>query len=104
MSDIDSGVYSLKTELPQKGRCPKCTLKVPCKHYQSPNEIPDENPYMEQKPHTEEALERKYLRLSSNEDWKTEKFYDKSPRDNNLGKFEPNSNLIEFMDGNIEKL
>ena len=45
MSDIDSGVYSLKTELPSKGWCPKCTLKPPCKHFSKAEDIIEENPY-----------------------------------------------------------
>ena len=40
MSDIESGAMTLKTELPNVGRCPKCTLKPPCKHYEKAEEIP----------------------------------------------------------------
>jgi len=48
-------------------------LKVPCKHYSKAEDIPQiENPY---KPQTEELLEWKYHWLSSNDERKTEKFY-----------------------------
>jgi hypothetical protein len=30
----------MKGNLVNKGRCPICTLKPPCKHYQSSNELP----------------------------------------------------------------
>jgi len=29
----------LKGNLPSKGRCPKCTLKPPCKHFSSQEEL-----------------------------------------------------------------
>lgn len=76
LSEIDVGVVTLKSDLPNQGRCPKCTLKVPCKHYSKSEDIPVENPY---KPQTEELLERKYLWMSSNDEWKTEKFYPLNP-------------------------
>ena len=46
LSEIDLGVVNMKTELPNLGWCPKCTLKVPCKHYSKAEDIPQtENPY-----------------------------------------------------------
>jgi len=43
--------------------------------------------------------------MSSNDEWKTEKFYEKSsPKVSTANtKFEGNSNLFEFMDENMEK-
>jgi hypothetical protein len=30
----------MKGNLVHKGRCPVCTLRPPCKHYDSPNDLP----------------------------------------------------------------
>ncbi|CAG9315053.1 unnamed protein product [Blepharisma stoltei] len=38
-----SGVL-LQSLLPSQGRCPVCTLKVPCKHYSSIDQIPKQKP------------------------------------------------------------
>ena len=38
--DKGLGSWSIKGNLVNNGRCPKCTLKIPCKHYQSVDELP----------------------------------------------------------------
>jgi len=35
MADIKKNAGIMKGGLANKGRCPKCTLKPPCKHYES---------------------------------------------------------------------
>jgi len=51
MKDIDVGVLNLKSNLPSSGRCPKCTLKPPCKHYSDSTQlnqlIKEVDPYIE---------------------------------------------------------
>lgn len=47
-SEIKSKVYELKLKMPHLGRCPICTLPVPCKHFNSKSKIP--------KDHNEEPL------------------------------------------------
>lgn len=40
MDSRQVGSWSIKGNLVNNGRCPKCTLKIPCKHYSSPDELP----------------------------------------------------------------
>ncbi|OMJ87754.1 hypothetical protein SteCoe_10501 [Stentor coeruleus] len=47
-NEIKSKVYELKLKMPHLGRCPICTLPVPCKHFNSKSKIP--------KDHNEEPL------------------------------------------------
>ena len=35
--------WSLKGTLVNQGRCPKCTLKIPCKHYKNEEELKADN-------------------------------------------------------------
>jgi len=35
MAEIKMKAASMKGSLATKGRCPKCTLKPPCKHYET---------------------------------------------------------------------
>ena len=39
LEDLYRGMSGIKHDLTNNGRCPKCTLKMPCKHYSSPDEI-----------------------------------------------------------------
>jgi len=34
------GNWSIKGNLVNNGRCPKCTLKIPCKHYDKVDDLP----------------------------------------------------------------
>ena len=34
------GSWSIKGNLVNNGRCPKCTLKIPCKHYERVEDLP----------------------------------------------------------------
>ncbi|OMJ69310.1 hypothetical protein SteCoe_32990 [Stentor coeruleus] len=47
-NEIKSKVYELKLKMPHLGRCPICTLPVPCKHFSSKSKI--------SKDHVEEPL------------------------------------------------
>jgi hypothetical protein len=38
--DLKHAAADLATRLTTQGRCPTCTLKVPCKHYQSQSDLP----------------------------------------------------------------
>ena len=38
--DLQVAAESLKRKITNQGRCPVCTLKVPCKHYQDVSELP----------------------------------------------------------------
>jgi len=38
--EMEEAVVSMKVKITQEGRCPVCTLKVPCKHYSSSEEVP----------------------------------------------------------------
>lgn len=38
--DLKHAAANLSARLPGQGRCPICTLKVPCKHYNDPNDLP----------------------------------------------------------------
>ena len=38
--DKQVGSWSIKGNLVNNGRCPKCTLKIPCKHYEKPEDLP----------------------------------------------------------------
>lgn len=40
INELTSGSLSIKGNLVHKGRCPKCTLKPPCKHFQTIDELP----------------------------------------------------------------
>lgn len=38
--DRQVGSWSIKGNLVNNGRCPKCTLKIPCKHYDRVEDLP----------------------------------------------------------------
>lgn len=38
--EMEEAVHNLKSKITQEGRCPVCTLKVPCKHYTSLDDLP----------------------------------------------------------------
>jgi len=38
--DRGLGNWSIKGNLVNNGRCPKCTLKIPCKHYERVEDLP----------------------------------------------------------------
>ena len=38
--DKQLGSWSIKGSLVNNGRCPKCTLKIPCKHYERVEDLP----------------------------------------------------------------
>ena len=38
--DKQVGSWSIKGNLVSGGRCPKCTLKIPCKHYERVEDLP----------------------------------------------------------------
>ena len=38
--EMEEAVESIKVKMTNTGRCPVCTLKLPCKHYESPSELP----------------------------------------------------------------
>ena len=38
--DKQVGSWSIKGNLVNNGRCPKCTLKIPCKHYERVEDLP----------------------------------------------------------------
>jgi hypothetical protein len=40
INELTNGSLSIKGNLVHKGRCPKCTLKPPCKHFQTVDELP----------------------------------------------------------------
>ena len=40
LSELKLAAFGMKGSLVSNGRCPKCTLKPPCKHYQSSEELP----------------------------------------------------------------
>ena len=40
LMDKQVGSWSIKGNLVSNGRCPKCTLKIPCKHYERPEDLP----------------------------------------------------------------
>lgn len=40
INELTNGSLSIKGNLVHKGRCPKCTLKPPCKHFQTADELP----------------------------------------------------------------
>lgn len=40
LAELKSTALSMKGNLVHNGRCPKCTLKPPCKHYANCNELP----------------------------------------------------------------
>lgn len=40
LSDYKYGSHSIKGNLVNNGRCPKCTLKIPCKHYERVEDLP----------------------------------------------------------------
>lgn len=40
LMDKQVGSWSIKGNLVNNGRCPKCTLKIPCKHYEKPEDLP----------------------------------------------------------------
>lgn len=42
-SEIKVKVSELKSKLPYMGRCPICTLRLPCKHYNSISEVPKQS-------------------------------------------------------------
>ena len=37
---MKAGAWSIKGSLVNNGRCPKCTLKPPCKHYERSDDLP----------------------------------------------------------------
>jgi len=39
--DKQVGSWSIKGSLVNNGRCPKCTLKPPCKHYDKIDDLPE---------------------------------------------------------------
>lgn len=43
LKEFEKAANSLKQNLSKSGRCPICTLPVPCKHFKSPNELPSVN-------------------------------------------------------------
>lgn len=40
LMDKQLGSWSIKGSLVNNGRCPKCTLKPPCKHYDKMEDLP----------------------------------------------------------------
>jgi hypothetical protein len=38
--EMEDAVVNLKAKITQEGRCPVCTLKVPCKHFNSADDVP----------------------------------------------------------------
>ena len=38
--EMEEAVHYMKNKIAQEGRCPVCTLRVPCKHYASVEELP----------------------------------------------------------------
>lgn len=40
LMDKQVGSWSIKGNLVNNGRCPKCTLKIPCKHYERAEDLP----------------------------------------------------------------
>jgi hypothetical protein len=44
MNELKNAALGMKGSLVQNGRCPKCTLKPPCKHFESPEDIPKDPP------------------------------------------------------------
>lgn len=40
LMDRQVGGWSIKGNLVNNGRCPKCTLKIPCKHYERVEDLP----------------------------------------------------------------
>jgi hypothetical protein len=39
MNELKNAALGMKGNLVQIGRCPKCTLKPPCKHYEKSEDI-----------------------------------------------------------------
>jgi hypothetical protein len=44
MTELKNAAIVMKGTLVQNGRCPKCTLKPPCKHFETSEDIPKEAP------------------------------------------------------------
>ncbi len=40
INELKSAALGMKGTLVQGGRCPKCTLKLPCKHYEKMEDLP----------------------------------------------------------------
>jgi len=40
LQELRTGSWSIKGSLVNNGRCPKCTLKPPCKHYEKAEDLP----------------------------------------------------------------
>ena len=40
INELKSAALGMKGSLVSNGRCPKCTLKPPCKHYEKPEDLP----------------------------------------------------------------
>ena len=40
LMDKQVGSWSIKGNLVNNGRCPKCTLKIPCKHFERVEDLP----------------------------------------------------------------
>lgn len=43
INELKNAALGMKGNLVQNGRCPKCTLKPPCKHYEKAEDIPSSN-------------------------------------------------------------
>lgn len=40
INELKNAALGMKVNLVQNGRCPKCTLKPPCKHFERAEDIP----------------------------------------------------------------
>ena len=47
---MKTGAWSIKGSLVNNGRCPKCTLKPPCKHYEKVEDLPTIQPKQKARP------------------------------------------------------
>ncbi len=43
MNELKNAALGMKGTLVNNGRCPKCTLKPPCKHYEKIEDLPSSN-------------------------------------------------------------
>ena len=43
MNELKNAALGMKGTLVNNGRCPKCTLKPPCKHYEKIEDLPTSN-------------------------------------------------------------
>jgi len=64
---LEQGRHKIEESLPREGRCPKCTLKIPCKHFRNIDEIVvNKGPEKKENPRFENNLNSLYKEIQIN--------------------------------------